>query len=134
MEISNKKSEGEALLILVRRSGMTDREVAQALDLTPATLSRHYKRQALTKKVRRKAAAFFNVPEDYFSKHQSIAPAVTEPPAKYTPRPEVIARLEKENAQLKKELEQMRLRLVEQQLISDDLADQLKQITSPGES
>jgi len=39
--------------------------------------------------------------------------------------------VEKENEQLKRELEQMRLRLVEQQLISEALADQLKQATDP---
>ena len=131
MENNKKNSEGEALLILVRRSGMTGREVAQALDLTPATLSRHYKRQTLTKKVRRKAAALFDVSEDYFSKHQLPEQTAAEPPAKYTPRSDVIAKLEKENEQLKRELEQMRLRLVEQQLISEALADQLKQATDP---
>ena len=131
MENNKKNSEGEALLILVRRSGMTGREVAQALDLTPATLSRHYKRQTLTKKVRRKAAALFDVSEDYFSKHQLPEQTAAEPPAKYTPRSDVVAKLEKENEQLKRELEQMRLRLVEQQLISEALADQLKQATDP---
>lgn len=129
METNAKKSEGEALLLLVRRSGLSGKSVAEALDISPETLSRLYKRQSLTPKTRKRAAAFFDVPEDYFSQHQLPEQTASEPPAKYTPRSDVVARLEKENEQLKRELEQMRLRLVEQQLISEDLADQLKQAT-----
>lgn len=129
MENNTSLAEGEALLLLVRRSQMSGREIAEALDVAPETLSRIYKRQKLTKKIKRKAAAFFNVPEDYFSQHQLPDQAASEPPTKYTPRSDVLARLEKENDQLKRELEQMRLRLVEQQLISEALADQLKQAT-----
>lgn len=127
MENNTSLAEGEALLLLVRRSRMSGREIAEALDVAPETLSRIYKRQKLTQKIKRKAAALFDVPEDYFSKHQ--LPEQT--PAKYTPRSDAIAKLEKENEQLKRELEQMRLRLVEQQLISESLADQLKQATDP---
>ena len=131
METNAKKSEGEVLLLLVRRSGLSGKSVAEALDISPETLSRLYKRQSLTPKARRRAAAFFDVSEDYFSKHQLPEQTAAEPPAKYTPRSDVIAKLEKENEQLKRELEQMRLRLVEQQLISEALADQLKQATDP---
>lgn len=131
MENNTLLAEGEALLLLVRRSQMPGREIAEALDVAPETLSRIYKRQKLTKKIKRKAAAFFNVPEDYFSQHQLPEQTAPELPAKYTPRSDVLARLEKENDQLKRELEQMRLRLVEQQLISEVLADQLKQATDP---
>lgn len=131
METNTSLAEGEALLLLVRRSRMSGREIAEALDVAPETLSRIYKRQKLTQKIKRKAAAFFDVSEDYFSKHQLPEQAASEPPAKYTPRSDVVAKLEKENEQLKRELEQMRLRLVEQQLISEALADQLKQATDP---
>ena len=131
METNAKKSEGEALLLFVRRSGLSGKSVAEALDISPETLSRLYKRQSLTPKTRKRAAAFFDVSEDYFSKYQLPEKTASEPPAKYTPRSDVIAKLEKENEQLKRELEQMRLRLVEQQLISEALADQLKQATDP---
>lgn len=124
------KTEGEALMLLVRRSGMKGVEAARALGIKPESLSRMYQRQRLTEKVKVAASKVFGVPLSYFLAARP-APLTTasEPSAPYTTALDRAAALEKENQLLRDEPEEMRRRLVEEKLISDDLSEKLRQVT-----
>lgn len=79
--------EGETLLILQRKSGKSVAEVAKLLDIHPNHLSKIFKSEFLTAKVRKRAAEIFGVNESIFSGN-TIANfpqnVVNEPDAKYT--------------------------------------------------
>lgn len=85
----NKKTalkEGETLLILQRKSGKSVSDVAKLLDIHPNHLSKIFKSEFLTAKIRKRAAEVFDVPESVFSGNtvanfpQSV---VNEPDAEY---------------------------------------------------
>lgn len=119
--------QGEKLLILKRRSGLSGEDLAKAFDIIPNSVSRLFKRQKLSAKIRRKAAALFKVPESYFFEpiEAPAAPAVR--PEKFRDAAELLEFREREIDLLKDELEAMRQRLVEEKRISADLSEQLRQ-------
>jgi len=59
-------SEGEALLLLVKRSKKTNAEIAKMLDIHPNHLSKLFKSEKLTIKVKQKAALLFGVDVSVF--------------------------------------------------------------------
>lgn len=78
--------EGETLLILQRKSGKSVSEVAKLLDIHPNHLSKIFKSEFLSAKIRKRAAEVFEVPESVFSRNtvanfpQSV---VNEPEPEY---------------------------------------------------
>jgi transcriptional regulator with XRE-family HTH domain len=66
LKMENPTTEGEKLLLLVRRSGMQTKDAAEKLHLKPTSLSRIFKSERLTQKVKRMAATVFEVSEDFF--------------------------------------------------------------------
>lgn len=76
-------SEGEALLLLVRRSGKSGIEVAKLLNIHPNHLSKLFKSERLTLKIKNQAAEVFNVPLSAFDSVKSdelpVPDMVSEP-------------------------------------------------------
>lgn len=58
--------QGERLLLLVNRSGMSKIEVAQQLNINPGHLSRLFKSEILTTKIKKASCALFNVDMAFF--------------------------------------------------------------------
>lgn len=73
MEKNTTHRQGDVLLLLVHRSGMQKKEVAEKLEIHPNHLSRVFDSEKLTKKVRLKAAKLFNVPESAFDNQEFTA-------------------------------------------------------------
>lgn len=90
--MNNEKSltEGEALLLLVRRSGKPGVEIAKLLNIHPNHLSKLFKSERLTLKLKKQAAEVFNVPLSTFdaikSSEVSALDIVNEPEPKYEKR------------------------------------------------
>lgn len=59
-------TEGEILLLLVRRSGMEAKDIAEKLNIHPGHLSKLFKSEKLTSKIKRGASDLFGVPLDIF--------------------------------------------------------------------
>lgn len=59
-------SEGEVLLLLVKRSKKSNTEIAKMLDIHPNHLSKLFKSEKLTIKIKQKAANAFGVPVSWF--------------------------------------------------------------------
>lgn len=81
--------EGETLLILQRKSDMSVAEVAKLLEIHPNHLSKIFKSEFLTSKIKSKAAKIFGVSEYVFSGNSvSNFPnsMVSEPETKYQRR------------------------------------------------
>ncbi len=86
--MNNEKSlsEGEALLLMVRRSGKSGAEIAQLLNIHPGHLSKLFKSEKLTFKIKKKASEVFNVDMSEFGDKDSdelLPDRVGEPVAKY---------------------------------------------------
>lgn len=117
----NTPHEGEALMLLVRRSRMKGVDAAKALGVQPESLSRMYQRQKLTDRVKMEASRVFDVPLSYFSSiGEDVANAAQRPPT------DRAAMLEKENP----ELEAMRQKLIAEKLITEELSEKLKNYSS----
>lgn len=99
--MENQAHEGERLLLLVRRSKMLNSEVAEMLEIATTSVSRIYRSERLSDKVRKKAIAGFGLPEDYFSAPGDVVMEVTP---KYEP-------IEKEERDLRNEVERLRKEL-----------------------
>lgn len=85
MNVKTTLKEGEVLLLLQRKSGKTVAEVAHLLEIHPNHLSKIFKSEKLTSKIRNKAALIFGVQENDFSGN-SIAEfpqSANEPDVKY---------------------------------------------------
>lgn len=67
MNKKNAITEGEKLLLLVRRSGMTAADIAKMLNIHPGHLSKLFKSERLTSKIRKQSSSVFNVPESFFA-------------------------------------------------------------------
>jgi transcriptional regulator with XRE-family HTH domain len=111
-------NEGEKLLLLVRRSGKQNKDVAELLDIKPTSLSRIFRSETLTSKVKRKAAEVFGVEEGFFSDPDAPLPAppptVAEPAPKYQSAPvRTDAELLAENARLQAENEALRAEVLD---------------------
>ncbi len=111
-------NQGENLLLLVRRSGKQVQDVAAALDITPTSLSRMFKNETLSPKIKKKAALFFDVPEAYFLEEGADSPDTAQEPTpqistkKPRKSPVPIEDLEAENEQLRTEVEALRKQLL----------------------
>jgi len=64
--------QGERLNILANRSGISKAEIAKQLNVHPGHLSKLFKSELLTSKVRKSAAALFGVDESYFDGDASL--------------------------------------------------------------
>lgn len=104
--------QGERLMLLVKRSGKSNSEVGAALDILPNSVSRLFKSEKLSKKVLTRAAAFFNVSEDYFT---AQLPETVPRPDKYREQQELIQQKELRIQLLLREIDEMRERLVREQ-------------------
>lgn len=80
-----KLKEGEVLLLLQRQSGKTVFEVAQMLNIHPNHLSKLFKSERLSAKIRSKAANVFGVQESDFSGNTiaEFPHSANEPDVKY---------------------------------------------------
>lgn len=81
-------TEGEALLLLVRRSGKSGVEIAKLLNIHPNHLSKLFKSERLTSKLKNQAAEVFNVPLSAFDTVTGavdipLPDVVNEPETKY---------------------------------------------------
>ena len=106
--MKNSINEGEMLLLLVRRSGREVKDIAKDFDVAPTSMSRMFKKQKLSSKIKKRAVAVLGVPPDYF--RSTDDPAHEDAP---TPEPinqedadlwKEIADLWKEIAELKREI------------------------------
>lgn len=59
-------SQGDILLLLVNRSNLSKADVAKSLNVHPAHLSKLFRSEVLTLKIRKGAAALFGVDESVF--------------------------------------------------------------------
>lgn len=80
--------EGQVLLLLQRNSGKSVKEVAQLLEIHPNHLSKIFKSEKLTAKIRNKAAILFDVQESDFSGNTiaEFPQSANEPDVKYEKR------------------------------------------------
>lgn len=62
--------EGEILLLIVKRSRQSNAEIAKMLDIHPNHLSKLFKSEKLTNKIKQKVVASFGVDPDVFSKKE----------------------------------------------------------------
>lgn len=76
--------QGERLLLLVNRSGISKNEVAKQLSIKPGHLSRLFKSEILTTKIKKAASALFSVDISYFDFNEVDYSGDTEPPPTYT--------------------------------------------------
>lgn len=85
MTSKTKLKEGEVLLLLQRKSGKTVAQVAQMLDIHPNHLSKLFKSERLTAKIRNKAAIAFGVLESDFEGNTmaDFPQSANEPDVKY---------------------------------------------------
>lgn len=61
-----RPSQGDILLLLVNRSNLSKSDIANSLNIHPAHLSKLFKSEILTQKVRKGAATLFGVDESIF--------------------------------------------------------------------
>lgn len=80
--------EGEVLLLMQRKSGKSVSEVAQLLEIHPNHLSKIFKSEKLSSKIRIKAANVFGVHESDFSGNTmtEFPQSANEPDVKYEKR------------------------------------------------
>ena len=80
--------EGQVLLLLQRNGGKSVKEVAQLLEIHPNHLSKIFKSEKLTAKIRNKAAILFDVQESDFSGNTiaEFPQSANEPDVKYEKR------------------------------------------------
>lgn len=77
----NKPSQGDILLLLINRSGLSKTDVAKSLNVHPAHLSKLFRSEILTQKVKGAAATLFGVDESVFE--SGLYPDVPEVDAGY---------------------------------------------------
>lgn len=87
MDKKTKPKQGEILLLLANRSGKPKNELASAFEIHPGHLSKIFKSEFLTSKIKQKAALIFDVSESIFDGMEdvSLPDTVMEPTPKYDP-------------------------------------------------
>lgn len=128
IEKMERLTQGQKLMLLVKSRSESDEEVAAGLGYGRTYLPKLYKMQRLPPKTLQRVVLYFQVPETFFTDDEQPKEA-NEPSVPYTPASDRVAALEKENQLLRDELEEMRRRLVDEKLISDDLSEKLRQVT-----
>lgn len=58
--------QGERLLLIANRSGMTRKEIAHRLNIHPGHLSKLFKSELLTSKIKKGASELFDIPISFF--------------------------------------------------------------------
>lgn len=119
MNNENSLHEGEILRLLIKRAGFRVDEFAKSLDLNPNNLSRIFRSEKLTKKVKSKSASILGVDISIFETGFSYdisesQGSVEEPDEEFLALEAEVARLEEENRQLAEEL-------LKEKAISDEL-------------
>jgi hypothetical protein len=71
MENSINK-QGETLMILVHRSGLSGKQAAEKLEIHPTHLSKLFRSEFLTEKIRRKACEVFGQPSEIWEDPEKI--------------------------------------------------------------
>lgn len=67
MESKTRLKEGELLKLLADRSPLSKADIAKELKIRATTLSKIFKRQELSEKIKTEAVRFFKVPPEYFA-------------------------------------------------------------------
>lgn len=108
-------TQGEILLILVKRDGRPAEEIAEALGVDKSYLPKLYKMDKLTRKPLVRAREIFADAEQYFAEKGEKPATVEEPRAEYRTAAATnaaeIERLQRENAGLHTEIAQLRQEL-----------------------
>lgn len=60
-------TEGEVLLLIVKRSGMSNAEIAKMLEIHPNHLSKLFKSEKVSQKIKRKVQEGLGIPPESFS-------------------------------------------------------------------
>ncbi len=68
----NQQKQGEILLILSNRSRKKKEDIAKGLDIHPAHLSKLFKSEVLSSKIKKKASEYFKVEESFFDGYTNI--------------------------------------------------------------
>ncbi len=123
--------QGEKLMILVKRDQRSTEEIAEAMDLDKSYLPRLYKMDKLPAKPLRKAAAFFHVPESYFTEDNETPDIAAEPDAEYRTASgqNETARLRGEIAALREEISRLAKMLEQEKSINANLAEALANLS-----
>ena len=104
--------EGEKLLLLIRRSKRQVKDVAEDLEIKPTSLSRMFKSESLTLKIKKRASALFGVPDGYFEPGDQADEVNEETPAYVrTYTSEEVKRLTKELEEAKREALELKARV-----------------------
>jgi hypothetical protein len=106
-------TQGETLLILVKRDGSPAEKIAKALKVDKSYLPKLYKMEFLPPKPLRMAKSLFSNSEHYFSETGQKTGMVEEPRAVYHTAAHAVeaaesAQLARENAALREEIAQLR--------------------------
>lgn len=72
MANKNKQKQGKILLLLSNRSKIKKEDIAKGLDIHPSHLSKLFRSELLTAKVKKKAADFFAVDESVFDQDSDL--------------------------------------------------------------
>lgn len=137
MEKKLRVTENLLLKILADQSGLSRKEIAKALNITPQWLSTILNSdEKLSEEIKAKASSFFKVSSDYFNKTKidEVLPIVEEPPSEYQVgaswqyMAEMESRLREEIARLQAETKH----LTSEMRNKDDMIDRLLKIIEQG--
>lgn len=121
---------GEILLILVRRSGLEGKEIASKLGIDPATLSRLYKKEKLSKSIIDAASEVFGVDKSIFE--TGIGYDVPDKTLNAEEPDEEYLALEAEVERLHDEIRKLSAEVAREKGINEDLRKLLLKISGAG--
>ena len=122
-------TQGEILLILVKRDGRPAEAIADAMGVDKSYLPKLYKLEKLPPKPLRKAMAVFQVAENYFLETGEAPSSVAEPGRAYKNAGTEMERLQAENENLRNEIARLTRMLDQEKALSADLAEALKNLS-----
>lgn len=121
---------GEILLVLVRRSGLEGREVAAKLGIDPATLSRLYKKDHLSKSIIDSASELFGVDKSIFE--TGLGYEIPDLKAEFGEPNEEYKALQEEVDRLHDEVRRLSAEVAREKGINEDLRKLLLKISGAG--
>ncbi|MBX2891537.1 MAG: hypothetical protein KF734_11450 [Saprospiraceae bacterium] len=119
-------TQGEVLLILVKRDGRPAEQIAEAMDVDKSYLPKLYKMERLPRKPFERAKAIFPEAEKYFAESAEKMSRVEEPPSIYRTSIEPPADMERllaENAALREEIAHLSKMLEQEKETNKTLAE-----------